>query len=67
MPIPDFQSVMRPVLALVKDGAALPLGELRERIADEFALSEYERKVRLPSGHQTVINKCLAGRQHDRA
>src|SRR3989338_6514396 len=56
MSIPDFQSVMRPVLAMVEDGAALPLGELRERIADEFALSEDERKERLPSGHQTVMN-----------
>ena len=56
MAIPDFQSVMRPVLAMVHDGAALPLSELRERIADEFALSEDERKERLPSGHQTVIN-----------
>lgn len=56
MSIPDFQSVMRPVLALVQDGVALRLGELRERIADEFVLSEDERKERLPSGHQTVIN-----------
>jgi restriction system protein len=47
MPIPDFQSVMRPVLAL---------SDLRKRIADEFLLKEEERSERLPSGKQTVIN-----------
>ncbi|MGP3790056.1 restriction endonuclease [Pseudomonas sp. B392_1p] len=55
MPIPDFQSVMRPVLASVADGS-LALSELRERIANEFQLSEEERNERLPSGKQTVIN-----------
>ena len=33
MAIPDFQNVMRPVLASVQDGAPLPLNELRERVA----------------------------------
>ncbi|MBJ7374402.1 MAG: restriction endonuclease [Pseudomonas sp.] len=56
MAIPDFQSVMRPVLATVQNGVPLPLNELRERVADQFQLSEDERKERLPSGHQTVIN-----------
>jgi restriction system protein len=56
MAIPDFQSVMRPVLATVQDGKPLPLNELRERVADQFQLTEEERKERLPSGHQTVIN-----------
>ena len=56
MAIPDFQSVMRPVLATVQNGMPLPLNELRERVADQFQLSEDERKERLPSGHQTVIN-----------
>lgn len=56
MPIPDFQIVMRPVLATVQNGAPLQLNELRERIADQFQLTEDERKKRLPSGNQTVIN-----------
>ena len=56
MAIPDFQSVMRPVLVTVQNGVPLPLNELRERVADQFQLSEDERKERLPSGHQTVIN-----------
>ncbi len=56
MSIPDFQSVMRPVLATVQNGAPLPLSEVRERVADQFQLSEDERKELLPSGNQTVIN-----------
>ena len=56
MAIPDFQSVMRPVLSTVQNGAPLPLNELRERVADQFQLTDDERKERLPSGHQTVIN-----------
>lgn len=55
MAIPDFQSVMRPVLAAVSSGP-LMLSEVRERVADEFQLSEEERNERLPSGKQTVIN-----------
>ena len=56
MPIPDFQSIMRPILATVADGIPLPLSDLRERITNEYQLSEEERSERLPSGKQTVIN-----------
>ena len=55
MPIPDFQSVMRPVLTSVANGP-LTLSALREQIANEFQLNEEERSERLPSGKQTVIN-----------
>jgi len=56
MAIPDFQSVMRPVLLAVSDGAAKSLGDVREAVKDHFGLSEQERKKLLPSGNQTVIN-----------
>lgn len=56
MAIPDFQSVMRPVLSTVQNSVPIPLNELRERVADQFQLTEDERKERLPSGQQTVIN-----------
>lgn len=36
MAIPDFQSVMRPVLAAVQNGAPLPLNELREWVVAEW-------------------------------
>lgn len=60
MAIPDFQSVMRPLLATVQNGTPLPLSELRERVADQFQLTDDERKERVPSGHQTVINNRVA-------
>ncbi|MGB9092278.1 MAG: restriction endonuclease [Pseudomonas farsensis] len=56
MAIPDFQSVMRPVLATVQNGMPMPLNEVREQVTEQFQLTEEERKERLPSGHQTVIN-----------
>jgi restriction system protein len=56
MAIPDFQSLMRPVLAAVQNGMPMPLSEVREQVAEQFQLTEDERKERLPSGHQTVIN-----------
>lgn len=54
--IPDFQSVMRPVLEVVRNGQPVPLAEVRDRVSNAFSLTEEERRKRLPSGHQTVIN-----------
>lgn len=59
MAIPDFQSVMRPVLAAVADGELLALAILREKVAHGFQLSEAELHERLPSGKQTVINNRI--------
>ena len=56
MAIPDFQSVMRPVLQTVSDGYPRSLADVREAVKEAFELSEEERKERLPSGNQTVIN-----------
>ncbi|TBU92886.1 restriction endonuclease [Phytopseudomonas dryadis] len=59
MAIPDFQSVMRPVLATVADGLPLSLKALRESVIEQFQLSEAERHEMLPSGRQTVINNRI--------
>lgn len=59
MAIPDFQTVMRPVLAAVADGAPLALSVLREQVANSFPLSEAELHERLPSGKQTIINNRI--------
>lgn len=59
MAIPDFQSLMRPVLAAVADGTPLALSSLREQVANSFHLSEEELQERLPSGKQTVINNRI--------
>ncbi|WP_185267560.1 restriction endonuclease [Halopseudomonas xiamenensis] len=59
MAIPDFQSVMRPVLAAVADGMPIALSVLREHIASSLQLTETELHERLPSGKQTVINNRI--------
>ena len=56
MAIPDFQSVMRPVLEAVSDGKPHSLSDVREAVKEAFGLSDEERKERLPSGNQTIIN-----------
>src|SRR5690554_1749123 len=56
MAIPDFQTVMRPVLQAVGDGETRSLAEVREIVKDTFGLTDEERRERLPSGTQTVIN-----------
>jgi restriction system protein len=59
MAIPDFQSVMRPVLSMVADGLPVSLKALREQVTEQFQLSDVERHEMLPSGQQTVINNRI--------
>lgn len=53
--IPDFQTVMRPVLALLVDGAPRRLRDLTQLISDEFELTDDERAETIASGSQRVI------------
>ena len=55
MPIPDFQTLMKPVLAATADGADHGTRGLIERMSDLFALTPEERTVLLPSGRQEVM------------
>ena len=52
--IPDFQTLMRPVLALAGNGE-IRISEVVDVLADEFALSVGERAQTLPSSGQTVL------------
>jgi restriction system protein len=54
MAIADFQGALRPVLATVQNGTPMPLNELRERVAEQFQLSEDERKQRRDIGGQLL-------------
>jgi restriction system protein len=49
MPIPDFQSIMRPLLQLASDGKEHSLSDAREDLARVFQLTEDEKKALLPS------------------
>lgn len=55
MAIPDYQSVMSPLLRFLADKKERNLTEAVEAIADHFRLSDEERKLQLASGQQTVI------------
>jgi len=54
--IPDYQTVMLPLLRLAADGEEHSLREAIESLADEFDLSEQERKELLPSGSQATFD-----------
>ncbi len=55
MPIPDYQTIMRPLLAMLEDGAQRRLSELYTELCDQFELTENEREQRVNSGRQTVM------------
>jgi len=56
MGIPDFQSIMLPLLKFIRDKEEHSLHEAIEFLADEFSLTDEERKELLPSGQQAIFN-----------
>lgn len=54
--IPDYQSLMLPLLKLVSDGQEHKYRDLIERLALEFNLSDDERKELLASGNQAIFD-----------
>ena len=52
MAVPDFQSIMLPLLKITGDKEEHKLSEVTERLAQEFSLTEEDRKELLPSGLQ---------------
>ena len=55
MPVPDYQTLLLPLLKLAGSGMADTLAKAELILADEFDLSQEERSSRLPSGQQTVL------------
>lgn len=53
--VPDFQTLMRPLLVLTKDGAEHNIADLRSALVVEFALSEDDLAERIPSGRVTTL------------
>ena len=54
MPIPDYQTLMLPVLRLAAAGE-VSIRDCIDRLAKEFKLSDEERAQLLPSGKQTIF------------
>lgn len=55
MAVPDYETLMLPVIKHLADGKPHKRPEVTRAMADEFQLSEDERKQLLPSGKVTVI------------
>ena len=58
MAIPDYQSLMLPVLQTLADGREVSVAEMRERVAARLRLSKEDLAEKPPSGRQsTFINR----------
>lgn len=55
MTIPDYQTIMLPLLRFLGDGRERSLSEAVEAISEEFLLTPDQRQQLLPSGTSTVI------------
>jgi len=56
MAVPDFQSVMLPLLKVLGDGEEHSLHEVISTLADQFDLTDEERRELLPSGRQAKLD-----------
>jgi restriction system protein len=56
MSVPDFQSIMLPLMQFASDGKEHSFRESVEYLAEFFKLSENERKELLPSGQQPTFD-----------
>ena len=54
--IPDYQTLMLPLLKLVSDGQAHQYRNLIESLAVQFEVSDVERKELLASGNQSIFD-----------
>lgn len=60
MAIPDFQTLMRPLLEFAADGRLHSLADARNALGEKFKLTDEEKKTLLPSGRQTVFVNRVA-------
>jgi uncharacterized protein YjbI with pentapeptide repeats len=64
MPVPDFQSLMLPVLRAAAEGE-ITTKDLRDRVASEIGLSESDLAEMNPSERQTTfVNRTALGYMH---
>ncbi|MFO7461994.1 MAG: restriction endonuclease [Desulfatiglandales bacterium] len=60
MTIPDFQSIMLPLLETAGDGNERSMADFRDALGGVFGLSAEEREELLPSGTQPVFTNRVA-------
>ena len=59
MPIPDFQSLMRPLLEAHADGKEYLNRDLVAQLGEQFGLTEEERREMLPSGGARLFDNRI--------
>ena len=57
MPVPDYQSLMAPVLGALADGGDHSLAELRTILAERLGLTEEDLQAKIPSGTPLFANR----------
>ena len=57
MAIPDFQSVMFPLVKILGDGQERTMRQVTDLLAESFQLTDQEREELLPSGQQSIIQQ----------
>src|SRR5260370_14812528 len=60
MPVPDYQTLMLPLLKDAGDGQEHRTSDVADRLARDFKLTEEERQQLLPSGKQTTFTNRVA-------
>jgi restriction system protein len=60
MTIPDFQTVMLPLVEALADGQERTMRDLTATLGDRFKLTEQARQELLPSGQQTIFSNRVA-------
>src|ERR1700730_8495173 len=56
MPIPDYETLMLPLLKIASDGQEHRIGEAVDQLANTFRLTDEERQQLLPSGKQATFS-----------
>jgi restriction system protein len=62
MAIPDFQTMMRPVLVAIEGDEPQSTAQIRDMVATVLNISDEERQVMLPSGKQALFTNRVAWR-----
>jgi restriction system protein len=57
MPVPDYQSLMAPVLGALADGGDHSLGELRAVVSERLGLTEEDLQAKIASGTPLFANR----------
>jgi restriction system protein len=57
MPVPDYQSLMAPVLGALADGGDHSLGELRAVLSERLGLTEEDLQAKIASGTPLFANR----------